>query len=327
MIKPLIFGSLLRLCVPALMGTVALMTAGCADGPGTDTTIVGGTTSGSTGGTTTGETGGATTGATGGTTTGDTGGSTGGSSGASSGGATGGTSGGTNGGTAGGLTGGTSGGTAGGLTGGTSGGATGSTGGGSTGSTGGGTSGGMTCPDGSSDCTTPPPVQCPDGKTFTQIPVGDALVTKVDGNGICIGCSVIDAIDVVDSYTNNFALMTISAGLLNGRNSITVADTKTTFPAGSIAGFVVAVPDAPLLTLDLLQTVNVTTRLNGIDTPDSAGQNALLKLDLLGILNDPSKKFVSAGVSTTPYDAARLTLGGVASVLTQLQVYGAGVCQ
>ena len=213
------------------------------------------------------------------------------------------------------------------TTSGTSSGASGGVTGGVTGGLTGGSTGGIVCPDGSTDCTTPPPVQCPAGTTFTQIPFEDATVASVDSNGLCVGCSVIDAIDVVDTLTNNFAVMTVSVGLINGNNSITVGDTKTTFPAGSVAGFVVSVPKAPVLTLDLLQTINVTTRLNGIDTIDSGGQNAPLKLDILGILGDPSKKFVSAGPSTTPYNAARLTLGGVVSALTQLQVYGAGVCQ
>lgn len=193
------------------------------------------------------------------------------------------------------------------------------------GTTGGGGGGG--CPDGSSDCTTPPPVQCPSGQTFRQIAVNNAQVSVDNSAGACISCKVEDAIDTVDAFTNNFAIMTVSVGLINGGNSITITDTKDHFPAGSLAGFVVEVPDAPVATAELLKAVKVTNINDGKDTIDSAGAKAPLTLDLLGLINKPNLAFVTSGPATTPYNAARLNLGGVLSALNVLRVYGAGVCQ
>ena len=180
-------------------------------------------------------------------------------------------------------------------------------------------------------CTTdcaPLPVTCPTtGQTFTAFNLADAQVTTVQSAGLCIGCSIDDAIDVIDDVTTNYAIMSISVGALIAGNSITVTDTATTFPAGAEAGFVVSVPNAPILSLALLQTIKVSTLNAGTDTGDSATGNKLLVLDLLGLLNNETLHFVSAGTSTKPFNAARLNLGGVVNALTQLHVYGAGICQ
>jgi len=212
----------------------------------------------------------------------------------------------------------------------------GGTSGGGGGTTSGGTSGGGTAPcpvglvcDGS---TTPIPVTCPDpSQTFTQIPTGDAYVTHVDANGpSCINCSVVDAVDVIDIFTDNFAIMSIPAGIL-GSNSLTVTDVKTQFPAGSDPGFIVALPNAPVAGLSLLQTVGVTTISNGQDTTDTASPiSNPVTLSVVGAgTGSTTLQFASVGKTTVPYNAARLTFGGAAtiSVLTQLDVYGAGVCQ
>jgi len=190
------------------------------------------------------------------------------------------------------------------------------------GTTGGGTTGGCT-----TDCV-PIPVECPvTGQTFTAFKIADAKVTTVKSSGICIGCTIDDAIDVIDDVTTNYAIMSISVGALIAGNSITVTDTKTTFPAGAVAGFIVSTPDAPILALDLLQSIKVSTINAGTDTGDSASGNNLLVLDLLGLINNETLHFVSAGTTTKPFNAARLNLGGVVSALTQLHVYGAGICQ
>ena len=186
----------------------------------------------------------------------------------------------------------------------------------------GGTTGGCT-----TDCA-PLPVTCPTpGQTFTAFNLSDAKVTAVKSSGICIGCDIDDAIDVIDDVTTNYAIMSISVGALIAGNSITVTDTAMTFPAGAVAGFVVSTPDAPVLALDLLQAIKVSTINNGTDTGDSATGNNLLVLDLLGLINNESLHFITAGATTKPFNAARLNLGGVVSALTTLHVYGAGICQ
>ena len=52
-----------------------------------------------------------------------------------------------------------------------------------------------------------------------------------------------------------------------------------------------------------------------------------LVLDLLGLINNEQLHFVSAGTTTKPFNAARINLGGLVNALTQLHVYGAGICQ
>ena len=101
-----------------------------------------------------------------------------------------------------------------------------------------------------------------------------------------------------------------------------------TFPAGTLAGFIVADPKA-VLNVALLQTLTVSTTLTSGTTTtveDSAGNNTTLALDLLTLLGDDTK--IGVAVETTkPFSGLELNLGGVANVLSIQDALAAGVCE
>jgi hypothetical protein len=188
----------------------------------------------------------------------------------------------------------------------------------------------------SSGCTTdctPIPVTCPDpNQTFTAFNFDDATYSTVPSSNICVGCSIDDAVDVIDAVTDNYAIMSLPVGALNGTNSITVTDTQMSFPPNSSPGFIVSVPNATVADVALAQSIVVSTSSGGTATGDTSTTNNLVVLDLLGLLNSQTVtgaetlKFVSVP-ATKSYNAATLTFGGVANVLSTLRVYGAGICE
>ena len=274
--------------------------AGCAD----DASGLGGTTSGTTGGTTAGTTGGTTSG----TTAGTTGGTTAGDTGGTTSGVTGGTTSGTTAGTTGGTTAGDTGGTTSGVTGGTTSGTTAGTTGGTTSGTTGGL-GGIVCN--------------PTSSTYRPIQIPNATAIGVR-NGICLGCSVANPENSIDTDITTISLLSTPVGLLGGSAELQVQDTATLYPAGRRAGFVIFDPAGALLTATLLQQVTVEAVNNGV--VQSSADNTTLSLDLLGsaIIGSTEPTFASF-IPTTPFNELRIRFGSAVNALATLGVFQACV--
>jgi len=266
--------------------------AGCAD----DASGLGGTTSGTTGGTTGGTTSGTTAGTTGGTTSGTTAGTTGGTTSGTTAGTTGGTTSGTTAGTTGGTTSGTTGGTTSGTTGGTTSGTTGGI-------------GGIICN--------------PTSSTYRPIQIPNATALGVT-NGICLGCSVANPNNAIDTDITTISSLITPVGLLGGSAELQVQDTATLYPAGRRAGFVIFDPAGALLTATLLQNIRVDAVNNGV-VQSSAGISAL-SLDLLGtaIIGSTEPTFASF-VPTAPFNELRIRFGSALNALATLGVFQACV--
>jgi len=176
------------------------------------------------------------------------------------------------------------------------------------------------------DCT-PIPVTCPDAnQTFTAFNFNDATYSSVPSSGACVGCSIDDAVDVIDAVTDNYAIMSLPEAE-GGSNSITVTDTQMSFPVGSAPGFIVSVPNATVANVALAQSIMVST-----SGGDSSTTTNLPVVDVLGLLNSQTLtggvtlKFVSV-TATKSFNAVTVTFGGATNTLSSLRVYGAGICE
>jgi hypothetical protein len=197
----------------------------------------------------------------------------------------------------------------------------GTTSGGTSGGTTGGTTGGFAVDCGSSQVFQP----------FTQPAFGaDGTV-----DGLCLGCSLDVPSKAVDQDPGNYVRAVIPVGLLNGKVNLTIdqidAANPIIIPPGTRPGFVVEDPHQ-LLVLSLFGNASVTTvNSSGSGSVDvetaKTDSTAAIKLDLLGLLSNPDQRFVAFQTPTTqPYTGIRLSYGGVADVLNQLDIYAGGAC-
>lgn len=146
--------------------------------------------------------------------------------------------------------------------------------------------------------------------------------TGVEG-AACIACSVNSSGNVVNADTTDFATLTVAAGVL-GSVSLSVVDAVSTYPAGTVVGF--AIEDLnTLLQVELLNSLAITTYLNGVQQERFTGNN-LLELNLLfGLINlgaNPGIYKPAAQVSL-PFDEVRITLSSVLTAISSIRVYAA----
>lgn len=146
--------------------------------------------------------------------------------------------------------------------------------------------------------------------------------TGVEG-AACIACSVNSSSNVVNADTTDFATLTVAAGVL-GSVSLSVVDAVSTYPAGTVVGF--AIEDInTLLQVELLNSLAITTYLNGVQQERFTGNN-LLELNLLfGLINlgaNPGIYKPAAQVSL-PFDEVRITLSSVLTAISSIRVYAA----
>ena len=150
----------------------------------------------------------------------------------------------------------------------------------------------------------------------------DASVGTGNG-GLCLGCSVSNPGNVVDQDVLNYAAINTPVGLV-ADETLTVTSAANTYAAGHLVGFVASNP-AELLTLNLLQSVTISTFLDGV-TQDTVGATASapLRLDLLTLLASPKSAFIGF-TATKPFNAVQLADGSLVSALGQVNVYTACV--
>ncbi|MBU3821595.1 DUF11 domain-containing protein [Flavobacteriaceae bacterium XHP0103] len=149
--------------------------------------------------------------------------------------------------------------------------------------------------------------------------------TGIDGVA-CVGCSIDNATNVINENTSDFTTINIVAGVA-GTGSIAVENVLNTYTAGTNTGFIIRDTN-DLLQADLLNTLTVTTYLNGTEQESETGAG-LLALEALGLVNiTPSETdgFNLVGFTTTlPYDEVQLTVGSLVAALNSIEVYGSYV--
>src|SRR5690606_23351045 len=146
-------------------------------------------------------------------------------------------------------------------------------------------------------------------------------------NGVlCVACEVDNATNVISESTTDFAMINVVAGVASTA-SIAVENVLTTFPAGTEAGFIIRDTN-DLLQVDLLNSLTITTYLNGAIQESKTGAG-LLALEALGLINlNPSQtngsEFIGF-VTALPYDEVQLTVGSLVGVINSIEVYGSYV--
>lgn len=124
-----------------------------------------------------------------------------------------------------------------------------------------------------------------------------------------------DAWNVVSPDTGDYATITNTASVA-AASSIAVYDPRTTYPSGTFAGFVVRMPSAPLVLLDLFNTITISTYNNG-SWQESASGSDLINLTLLAtLIGTPSSGAAyNVGFETTkPFDEIQITVSSLAGV-------------
>ncbi|MDX1457249.1 MAG: hypothetical protein R3276_06645, partial [Marinobacter sp.] len=131
---------------------------------------------------------------------------------------------------------------------------------------------------------------------------------------LCLEGCVQNADNVVDANLLNTA--TLQSTLLGGAE-LTVNDAIETYEAPNRLGIAIADADA-LLSVSLLSTINVVTRLDGADQ-ESFTDLTLAELDLLGLINDESVGYLIFDTAQD-FDEVEISLGGV-NVLESIDVF------
>ncbi|MCF6142436.1 DUF11 domain-containing protein, partial [Flavobacterium sp. K77] len=141
---------------------------------------------------------------------------------------------------------------------------------------------------------------------------------------VCVGCDVTNASNVVTADFNDFANITLVAGV-GSTGSIAVQDQLFTYPPGTFAGFVID-DLGTLAQVDLFQSLTISTYNNGILVESKSAAN-LIDLAALGINVLGSLPGVyNVGFKTSQeFDEVRISVNGLASVINSINVYGAFV--
>ncbi|MFD1582346.1 cartilage oligomeric matrix protein, partial [Microbulbifer halophilus] len=156
------------------------------------------------------------------------------------------------------------------------------------------------------------------GELFEPIIDPNATVTSGDTGLTCVGCSVTDEGFVIDNNLDNAARISVPAAL-TGSAFIQVTDTSQTYTGAHRVGFVVQNPDT-VIDLTLLETITITTLLNGTEQESFTGSS----LVALSVLGGGDQALVSFD-STLDFNQVQIDLGALASLVNDLDVFSACV--
>ncbi|MBA4849844.1 DUF11 domain-containing protein [Emticicia sp. BO119] len=135
---------------------------------------------------------------------------------------------------------------------------------------------------------------------------------------LCIATSITNSGNTNNADTTDFATINIPLGLACSR--YIQVNASSTYPAGSFAGFLIK-ENTSILGLNLLGGVTISTYNGGVLQETVAGTSLLSAVALPG-----TTPTYQVGFKTTlPYNQIRITVGGVASLLTSINVYYAYV--
>ncbi len=142
-------------------------------------------------------------------------------------------------------------------------------------------------------------------------------------NGICVGCAVENSARVIDNDTSTFSRLSTLVAALGG-TELSVQDIQRDYPAGTITGFTIRNINS-LLEVDLLNSLRLTTYLDGVQQETNIGAGSLLTVALNLNLTTASDALNVAFRTTKPFDEVKISLNALASVLNEIYVYGAFV--
>ncbi|MDI5949799.1 DUF7507 domain-containing protein [Flavobacterium yafengii] len=148
----------------------------------------------------------------------------------------------------------------------------------------------------------------------------DSGKTGVDGLA-CVACAVNNTNNVLTANTTDFASVLVTAGVI-APASIAVLDQLSTYPAGTYAGFTIKDLNS-LIQLDLFNSLTISTYLDGVFR-ESKSASLLLNLSLTIPPYDSGSGIYNVGFqSTQSFDEIRISVGSLASIINDINVYGA----
>lgn len=145
---------------------------------------------------------------------------------------------------------------------------------------------------------------------------------------LCLFCTVENPGNVIDASDATAANLYLPVGLLGPLGSVSVtvksaSDAAAPLPAGQV-GFLVSQPTNAVAVAEVLsQFVVETLDAEGEVIESSSDLPDLLRLDLLGLNVLGGRDGVVSFPATQPYKSLRLSFGGVAAVLSQVNVNAA----
>ena len=149
----------------------------------------------------------------------------------------------------------------------------------------------------------------------------DSNKTGVDGVA-CVACAVNNTNNILTASTTDFATILVTAGVISPA-SIAVLDQLSTYPVGTYAGFTIKDLNS-LVQLDLFNSLTISTYLDGI-LRESKSASQLLNLSLLTPFGSGSGIYNVGFQATQTFDEIRISVGSLASVINDINVYGAFV--
>ncbi|WP_284653683.1 T9SS type A sorting domain-containing protein [Flavobacterium terrisoli] len=171
----------------------------------------------------------------------------------------------------------------------------------------------------------PATVECNKSYAWTS----PAFPVYIDGakSGIsglaCAACAINDVGNVLTANTTDYARITITAGVIES-GAIAVKDQLFTYPPGTFAGFTIKDLNN-LIELDLFQSLTISTYNNGSFQEARTGAQ-LISLSLLVPILGSGPGFYNVGFKATlPFDEIQIRIGSLASVINNVNVYGAFV--
>jgi gliding motility-associated-like protein/uncharacterized repeat protein (TIGR01451 family) len=147
----------------------------------------------------------------------------------------------------------------------------------------------------------------------------DSGKTGVDGVA-CVACAVNNTNNVLTASTTDFATILVTAGVI-APASIAVLDQLSTYPVGTYAGFTIKDLNS-LIQLDLFSSLTISTYLDGA-LRESKSALQLLNLSLLTPYGSGSGIYNVGFQASQTFDEIRISVGSLASVINDINVYGA----
>jgi uncharacterized repeat protein (TIGR01451 family)/gliding motility-associated-like protein len=149
----------------------------------------------------------------------------------------------------------------------------------------------------------------------------DSDKTGVDGVA-CVACAVNNTNNVLTESITDFATILVTAGVI-APASIAVLDQLSTYPAGTFAGFTIKDLNG-LAQLDLFNSLTITTYLDGV-LKESKSASQLINLPLLAPFGSGAGIYNVGFKATQSFDEIRISVESLASVINDINVYGAFV--
>lgn len=143
----------------------------------------------------------------------------------------------------------------------------------------------------------------------TQYPVYISLEGTGLAGAVCLACSIDSLPNLLDNNNTNAARIDLTVGALSS-GRIAVKDALTKYPAGTFAGFDVALEG--LLNVSVLNNIIVTTYNDGIPKDSFSGPSLLtgVTTNLLGTTG----RQTMGGVTTQPFNEVRIKVVQTAGV-------------